>query len=515
MKKEILCAIIVSFVSSYNIFAQTSEYTHFTDSLFQHLNKTEITTGILYDRVFPVTSLHSFNRNYADTSSNSYFIQAYKEMYRAAYNNSSWIAPEDVKTIAISKKYDAYKEIPVGLAHYSFNVIDTNSIESGLIQQIDSMYYDVHNRPFSPYQLINTFVASPLLDSITLDSGTTVLYNFSPELTFNKSAATLSALTVDFDDGSGPVAITLNTNSNVAVNYYSTGYKTLKFTAGFSDSTTAVTYAVIKVKTLDIIWERPGSSSLSNCDVQGYLTIWSQLAFQGYDEATASNGRGDVKIYYATDGACDGILRKPIIVVDGFDPGDERDAKNLYDTYLNNQSRGKLGDNLRAVGYDIIVLNFPKYTVGTRTITLPIIGNYTINIERDGGADYIERNARVLMALINHVNTTKSGNEKLVVIGPSMGGLISRYALAYMEQNNMLHQTRLWLSFDSPHKGANIPLGDQEFLNYYADSSPQVENNLNEKINSVAAKQMLVHHYLANSASRRELRDSMTGFIMI
>lgn len=160
------------------------------------------------------------------------------------------------------------------------------------------MYYDVPNRPFSPYQLINTFVANPLMDSIVLDSGATVLYNFSPELTFNKSVATLSSLTVDFDDGSGPVVMTLNTNNNVAVNYYSTGYKTLKFTAGFSDSTTAVTYAVIKVNIPDIIWGR-STSSLSNCDVQGNLTIWSQLAFQGYDEATASNGKGDVKIYYA------------------------------------------------------------------------------------------------------------------------------------------------------------------------------------------------------------------------
>lgn len=32
----------------------TGTYTEDVDSLFQHMNKSEITTGILYDRVFPL-----------------------------------------------------------------------------------------------------------------------------------------------------------------------------------------------------------------------------------------------------------------------------------------------------------------------------------------------------------------------------------------------------------------------------------------------------------------------------
>ncbi len=117
------------------------------------------------------------------------------------------------------------------------------------------------------------------------------------------------------------------------------------------------------------------------------------------------------------------------------------------------------------------------------------------------GADYIERNARVLMTLIDKINTLKQGNEKLVIIGPSMGGLISRYALGYMEQHNMPHQTRLWVSFDSPHNGANIPIGDQWFLDYYArkTGSESLTANRDNKISSIAAKQMLVHHFLSNS----------------
>lgn len=38
------------------------DYTYIVDSLFQHLNKSGITTGILYDRVIPLSGMHGFNK---------------------------------------------------------------------------------------------------------------------------------------------------------------------------------------------------------------------------------------------------------------------------------------------------------------------------------------------------------------------------------------------------------------------------------------------------------------------
>ena len=40
-----------------------------------------------------------------------------------------------------------------------------------------------------------------------------------------------------------------------------------------------------------------------------------------------------------------------------------------------------------------------------------------------------------------------------------MGGLISRYALGYMWRKNIDHDTRLYISFDAHHVGANVPIG--------------------------------------------------------
>jgi len=66
-------------------------YTAVVDSLFQHMDKSRITTGILYDRAFPLAKVNEFNSSVSDTSVNKYFMQAYSEMYRAAYDQSNWL----------------------------------------------------------------------------------------------------------------------------------------------------------------------------------------------------------------------------------------------------------------------------------------------------------------------------------------------------------------------------------------------------------------------------------------
>jgi hypothetical protein len=124
----------------------------------------------------------------------------------------------------------------------------------------------------------------------------------------------------------------------------------------------------------------------------------------------------------------------------------------------------------------------------------------TDGLDVDGGSDYIQRNAMVFAELIQTINAQKVGGEELVVIGPSMGGLISRYALSYMEQNSIAHDTRLFISFDSPHLGANIPISFQYLLNYIAEAEDNADAQLivSSLLNTPAAKEMLVDHYLGH-----------------
>src|SRR4030095_5111747 len=131
----------------------------------------------------------------------------------------------------------------------------------------------------------------------------------------------------------------------------------------------------------------------------------------------------------------------------------------------------------RSKCYDIVILNFPTY--------INEFGNTV-----DGGADYIERNAFVLIKLIKKLNQELKENdrsEQLVIVGPSMGGIISRYALAYMEKNNMPHRTRLWISFDAPHNGANVPIGAQKYVEFFAGNGiKEAQETLQKKLNTPA-----------------------------
>ena len=280
-------------------------------------------------------------------------------------------------------------------------------------------------------------------------------------------------------------------------------------------------------------------------DVTGY-------SFTDYD-GKSFPGLGEVSYYLASNnpvGTCTGTLsnvKRPIIILDGFDPGDSRSASKLYGVYLKyiSSSQGTnseiyLGNILRQgingqtnQQYDVVVLNFPKYRLqgSTVTQTIPCPVPATVpnqaqicsqlgyprtltysnpSMDIDGGADYVERNAFVLIKLIQETNQTLQQNgssEPLVIIGPSMGGLISRYALAYMEKKyqetglpEWKHNCRLWFSFDAPHQGANIGIGTQHFLSFFANNGIEsAKRNLDVKIRSAAAKQMLLHHELSNS----------------
>lgn len=225
-------------------------------------------------------------------------------------------------------------------------------------------------------------------------------------------------------------------------------------------------------------------------------TITANIAYQGYGETQAYFGQGEYEIYLDN---VDGILDKPIIVLDGFDPGDSRDIPGLYASL--SFGGQNLADILRDEGFDIVILNAPLYNTGGKDI--------------DGGGDYIQRNAMVLIALIQKLNNDKIGDEKLVVLGPSMGGLIARYALAYMEDNSLDSETRLYISFDAPHRGANIPISLQYLINYFAVQvgDPTAQQVVDQLLNCPAAKEMLIDHLQGHLLAGSEYEQDPTKLL--
>ncbi|KXX71241.1 hypothetical protein [Flammeovirga sp. SJP92] len=143
-------------------------------------------------------------------------------------------------------------------------------------------------------------------------------------------------------------------------------------------------------------------------------------------------------VFSNNSGDCNNLnIDKPIILLEGYDIFDREDPQEIFDTYLDAHG---LGQQLLNDGFDIIVpnLNAPSLE--------------------------IQFNSYLFEKFISYINGEKKSNEELIIIGVSLGGVISRYTLSKMEQDNIPHQTKLFISFDSPQKGANVPLSVQAFI---------------------------------------------------
>jgi cytochrome P450 len=154
--------------------------------------------------------------------------------------------------------------------------------------------------------------------------------------------------------------------------------------------------------------------------------IWQLVARAG-DGRPGNTGRAYV---YRAPGRAE--ILDPVILVEGFPGG--RPYTYIYEV-LN--ARGTL-DGVRNAGYDVILVGL------------------------DQGADRIQRNADVLVECIREA--IRRTPAPLVVGGLSLGGLVSRYALALMETRGEAHNTRVFLSIDAPHGGAYTSLGVQWFV---------------------------------------------------
>ena len=86
--KKLSLIFAMTFISL-SLHAQTEKtYTEMFDSVFSVVSRTQATTGILYERVFPFANLVNYNSIFnptVDTSNFTHFIQSYSELYRAAF----------------------------------------------------------------------------------------------------------------------------------------------------------------------------------------------------------------------------------------------------------------------------------------------------------------------------------------------------------------------------------------------------------------------------------------------
>lgn len=441
----------------------------FAQDKMYDLLKDKTETKILYDQVFGISNATEYKKSRV---SSGYFMQVYHEMQRADFLNR---LPKLEKLKEAADLGFIKNEIPLSLLITDFEKIKKNSFENGDLIVNTNQQIEMKSNAENIFEKHSVQLMAPLVSKAKTNKVTLIL---NDNLIFNTTNRLIESISIKKENDKKwkiiskniPFQITFETSGKQIISYQ------ILFTSG---------EIITQSFTLDIIGTNNSTSnknsSETNFSPSVINTVTATIPYQGYGESQAFLGQGEYEIFPDT---VDGILDKPIFLVDGFDPGDTRNIAALY-SQLDYGSGENLADYLRTQGFDIVLLNFPTYN---RPNTTTVV---------DGGVDFIQRNAFVLVELINQINAQKVGNQKNVIIGPSMGGLISRYALRYMEMNSLNHDTRLYISFDSPHQGANVPIGFQHLFNYMAYGPlaiTAVQPVVEGMIKSPAARQMLIDH---------------------
>lgn len=433
------------------------------------LLKDKIQTKILYDKVFGISNATEQRKSGITAN---YFMQVYHEMQRADFLSR---LPK-LETLRDHANLGfARNQVPLSILVSDFEKINKTTTENGdLFLNADSQFQLKANAQ-NVFEKHSINLISPILSKSKTRQVTFILKD---ELIFNTTDKTISKISYQANDTENWKTIRIN--NPFQINFLGTGKQAINCKIEFTNGEIITEFFEIEIDNYNSVVANRNNSNVLQPNVVN--SISSTIPFQGYGETAAFLGQGEFEIFPDT---VDGILDKPVFLVDGFDPGDTRNIAVMY-AGLNYGTNQNLADYLRSQGFDIVLLNFPTYT---RPSTTTVI---------DGGVDYIQRNAMILVELINQINNQKVGTQKNVIIGPSMGGLITRYALRYMETNSLNHDTRLYISFDSPHLGANIPIGFQHLFNYMAFGplgDVTLQGLVNGMIKSPAAREMLIDHF--------------------
>lgn len=445
MKRNFLLTVTCCVLFLKNTIAQvdTSTTQKLLQYIMQPLDKNQIPTGFLEEYGCPMLPMATFNGTLTD--SNRIDMHLWRTLYFQL--QTSWAKTTSnplpaITTVNTTIKNNSGDTILLPLLIGSYNTVKSNAFSSNLLSYNSNtnQVQDVQGRPESPYNTNNLFAACPVRKETVRGTET---FTFKSNAIWNNTGKTISSLQVDFADGRGFQTITIGTP--ITVNYADTGYKRWTIKVTLNDNSILQCY-----NDYNVLRASSGSAR--------YQTPQSTVPAWGFINPVAGVHSGatiwvNFSNLYRTN-----TLRKPLIVVEGYDVSTV--APNLQWNYW-------IGDFIQAISTE------PGNTYDFNGNLDDVAGYDLVFIDFNDGADDIVRNAAIVQEVINRVNANKVNDDRFgnirqqnVVMGLSMGGLCARYALANMTKNfpGTPTEARLLITHDSPHRGANVPLGLQYMI---------------------------------------------------
>ncbi len=525
-----------------NAYSQNISASVITDSIYlsnpraylSQINTSNVTTGVLIDRdLYPPLVLNMNGFDKVTTISSSEWNAIYKNISRSVYD--SLVMP-NLDTISYFSDliYNNEKCFPIGIIDYHFNRIKQSAIDNQEFI-LGSLYLQDNGASINSFSVERVVAISSLQNTIYGDK---VNFLFSKFFYYNNHAEdSLISIEMDFGNQAGFIPVQFNDQKRVVVQYSQpSGYIELigkltyinKITGNESIVYSHSTVYRIGSNSVPLPDNAPAAMKSMNDLIQPDTTcmfptpIWEWVTegvgMPPYDFELSywrqvNTSRIEFNILYSPQNSAHKQLRRPFIICEGFDPGNKRDyfLKKVSDDtdtalwrdydrrglfsllngdpspWYNEKPKINLIDKLREDGYDLVFINFMDGT-----------GDININAGVTGLRGFIRD-------LLNGPQYRDEKTEEAILVGASMGGIITRHALTSMEQAGEEHFVKMWFSFDAPQAGAYIPLGLQHAINYLGDFPCYGIGRLQDArdqfregrkiVNTLAAKHMLIYHY--------------------
>lgn len=441
--------------------------------LFTPLYRPALIQEYLYDMSAHVSDDKFWTNLSYDTSNTDNWYRLYWEQFYMAYDTTSLSSDESIYESVLQYIGDT---VPIGvldISYYKFNSKALTTKDYFIFDTINDKISDIVNRPNDPYFVENIFTCAPLYNNSKYGKVTWVVtpsYFFND---FNNSSFYIPGnydFQIDFGDGAG------FRTYNPTQTYYET-----------------IDYNVLGIQNEVCINVRLSQDGqIIKHSKSSFILGKTGSAPRAFDEKIEID---DLLVYVYRSCNSTPQNRKIVIYLEGLDvldfsPKLNRTAQDIYHDMLQVPNISQLSN----FGYDFYIVDWANSRIDMRS------------------------NAMSVVRLIDALKGEVQNDHEFVIIGESMGGLIARYALTYMESINYLdpnswpnankrermHNCRLMITWDSPHQGANIPLSIQHFYTQIVGlggnifGMPMAFRKTGEQFNlfldGTAAKQLLIYH---------------------
>ncbi len=462
------------------------------DYMFEDLDKSKVPTGLLLDYAVDLVDFPKYNGTELNDS-NYVNESVYEEIMLSLHSASvstSMIPPPSI-AIPSFKNSGTPNWVNLSFIVSKYNYIKASALDDNLINYEDGKVSDVYvdgvwQNPYEEDYILG-FIPSSSICRVG-----TVNFKIHPIYTFEYASNSF----LKFDAGDGLGYRTITVNSPISVNYATEGMKELKFLYQTTDGRTLESHSSIYVE--------PAPIGVLDGTVKPVTQI--DTVFRTSMTHTGKTVEARVTAFFRSGQS---RITKPFIVAEGFDPWEVMNPGKT-------DADSKLGDT-----------NYIKFH--GRWEESALMNKFDlIYIDWHDSIEDIRDNACLLEDIIKYIDAKKdkSLGEPSTLMGQSMGGLIARVALCNMEGKGEPHGISYYISHDSPHLGANVPLGALYFahdafamINGYQttinvlDILPSLSANdmkraAWEALHSPAARQMLVNHLSGSGVIDNTFHDS-------